>query len=106
MGEKSAEDYYITAYHLWIGKLLGGYHQMITVFVCLCSQLSSEHSGPLVWSSCILQLEIMFVLNVQVSGCMVLPFSVTSKCSFLAALASPGPTKWDGVGLPGISSAT
>lgn len=87
MGEKSAEDYCITIYHLWIGKLLGDCHQMITVSICLCSQMLSEYSGPLVWSSCTLQLEIMFVLTVQISGCIVLPFAMTLRGSFFVCFS-------------------
>lgn len=46
MGERPSEDY-TTAHHLWLGKLLGEYHIMLAVFVCLWSQLMAGYLEPL-----------------------------------------------------------
>lgn len=78
MGEWSAA-HYKTAHYLWFGKLLGEYRIMLSVFVCLWSQVMTGYLEPLLWSIYILQLEIIFVLNVQMSGCTVFPFSLTEK---------------------------
>lgn len=76
MGESSAAGS-TRAGHLWLRKLLEKCHTMLAAFLCLWSPLLVGYS--IMAHMFILQLEIMFALNVQMSSCIVSPFWLTEK---------------------------
>lgn len=71
MAENSVAGY-TTADHLWLRNVLENCHIMLAVFLCLWSQLMVGYSGMV--HMFILQLEIKFPLNVQISSFTVFPF--------------------------------
>lgn len=92
MGESSAAGY-TTADHLWFRKLQEKCHIMLAFFLCLWSHLMVGY--PIMVHMFILQLEIMFTLNLQMSDC-IFPFGLTEKifCSGFFSISIYSQVRW------------